>query len=187
MRRARDTAGYTLIEVATVMVLIGILTAIVYPRMRITPTRKVATAARQLAGELDVARTRAMAAKRGARLAFDVAGGAYTGYLDVNNDSVFDESTAESVALRMGGRRPLPSDVSFGRGAAGAIPTDTLGGVVTFPNGRLDFDARGVTAPFGARGTVYLVHRDNAQAVAAVAANASGALRVWIYRNGAWE
>jgi prepilin-type N-terminal cleavage/methylation domain-containing protein len=187
MRRVRGSSGYTLVEVATVMVVIGILTAIVYPRMRISPIRTVATAARQLAAEVDVARTRAMAAKQGARLVFDVAGGAYTGYLDVDNDSVFDESTAESVALRMGGRRPLPDDVGFGRGAAGAVPTDSAGGVVTFPNARLDFDARGVTSPFGTRGTVYLVHRRDPKAVAAVAANPSGALRVWVYRNGAWE
>jgi prepilin-type N-terminal cleavage/methylation domain-containing protein len=187
MRRARGRSGYTLIEVATVMVVIGILTAIVYPRMRITPTRKVATAARQLAVEVEVARTRAMSTKQWARVAFDVANGVYTGYLDVNSDSVFDESTAESTALRMGGRRPLPDDITYGRGAAGAVPTDSTGGVVTFPNTRLDFDARGVTTPFGTRGTVYLVHRRDPQAVAAVAANPSGALRVWLYRNGAWE
>jgi prepilin-type N-terminal cleavage/methylation domain-containing protein len=187
MRRARTRSGFTLIELAIVMVLVGILAVVVYPRMRVSPSRKVAMAARQLAAELDMARTRAMSSKRAARIVFDVGGGGYTGYLDVNNDSVFAQDAAESLALQMGGRRPLPSDVQFGRGAAGAIPTDSVGGVVTFANSRVEFDSRGVTSPFGSGGTVYFVHRDDASAVAAVAVSPSGSMRVWVYRNGAWQ
>jgi type II secretory pathway pseudopilin PulG len=174
-------------ELVIVIAIVGIMAAVALPRMRVSPGRRVATGATQLLRDLELARTRSLSTKATARVAFDVAGGAYQGFLDEDRNGVIDESAAEQAALRGFGRRELPPGVRFGRGTAGSVPGDTAPGVVTFAGDRVEFDARGITVPFGQRGTIYLVHRDHPDAVAAVTVSGSASFKVWVYRGGEWQ
>ena len=95
-------------------------------------------------------------------------------------DGVIVETPVEQRALRaFAGNRSVGRHVAFGRGTAGAVPNDTASGAITFINDRLDFDPRGVTAPFGTRGVIYLVNQREPTAVAAVAVSGAGSLKLW--------
>ncbi len=185
--RNRRGAGFTIIEVVTVLAVIGIVVAIAMPRLRISPQRRVDSTARQLARDLELARTRALAARRQVRVAFDPSTGTYVGYLDHDRNQVFDESATEIQALMGLGERELPPDVRYGRGSAGAVPVDSAAGAITFPGNRLELNTRGVLEPFGSRGTIYLVHRDVSSVVAAVTVSGSASVQVWTYRGGQWQ
>ena len=178
--------GFTLVEMLMVVVIMAAMFAFTAPMLRVSPQRKVQTAARQLAGDLELTRTRAMATKAVARLAFDTAG-TYIGYLDHDADGSITQIAAETQELGGFGQRALGSDVVFGRGNATAAPGDTMPGAITFPNSRIEFDGRGVTQPFGTRGTIYLTHRNDANAVTAVSISGSASFKVWIWRGSSWE
>lgn len=180
------TVGFTLVEMVVVLAMAAVLLAIALPQLRPSPTRTVQWAARQLVNDLELVRTRALATKRGVRVAFNAAD-AYVGFLDDDGDGTFAESVAETQALRGFGTRTLDALVRFGRGSAPALPGETGTGPVTFPNDRVDFDSRGITVPQGARGSIYLVHRDYPDAVAAVSISGSASFKVWAYRDGAWQ
>ena len=78
-------------------------------------------------------------------------------------------------------------NVTFGRGTAGAVPNDTASGAITFTNDRVEFDRRGVTAPFGTRGVIYLVNQREPTAVVAVAVSGAGSLKLWVFKEGTWQ
>ncbi|HWA56807.1 MAG TPA: prepilin-type N-terminal cleavage/methylation domain-containing protein, partial [Gemmatimonadales bacterium] len=119
-RARRD--GVTLIEVLVVIVLIGVITAILMPRFRLSPQTRVRQAADQLVRDLELARGRALSTRSWARVRFDAGTESYTGYLDFNRDSVFAMSAAEQDSLRGFGQRRLSDDVVFGRGTAPDVP-----------------------------------------------------------------
>jgi Tfp pilus assembly protein FimT len=176
----------TLIEMITVLTLMGAMLGIALPMMRVSPQQKVETAARQLIRDLELVRTRALAARKAVRMNFDVAAGTYIGYLDENKDGIFDESATEHAALMSFGLREIGADIRFAVGSAGVLPGDAAD-AVTFDNDRVHFGPTGVTDPFGTRGTVYLVHRDNSSAVAAVSITGSGSFKLWRHVGGVWE
>ena len=110
-------------------------------------------------------------------MSFDVSGATYAGYLDDDRDGAFNQSAAETQALNAFGAVTLPPDVKFGRGS----------GAVTFTNTQVEFDTRGITQPFGTRGTVYFVHKDDDTAVSAVSVSGSASFKLWVYRGGIWQ
>lgn len=179
--------GFTLIEMITAITILGVMLSIAIPRMRVPPSRRVASEAHRLVQNLELSRTRAMAARRLVRVSFDVSAAEYTGYLDEDGNGQIDESLTERQALRAAGLVNLPEDITFGRGNAPAVPGDTASGHITFANDRVEFDGKGITAPFGARGTIYFVHRDHPDAVAAVAVTSSASFRLWTFKDGQWQ
>ena len=180
--------GFTLIEMLIVITLMSIMVAIAIPFMRVSPTRKVRIQATQLKRDLELARTRALSTKASTRLKFDQTDESYTGYADDDDDGKILEKAAETLALRGFGRRELDGAVQYGRGNAGAVPGDTAGsGAVTFLTDYVEFNGRGVTLPFGTRGAVYFVHRDDSDAVAAVSVTGSGSIKMWVYQGGSWQ
>ena len=179
--------GVTLIEVLTVLAVIGLVLAIVVPRMHATPEREVRSEAYQLVNDLEVARTRAIATKAPVRVVFDVVGGAYTAYLDDDGNGAVKETPDEAAAVHGFGTRVLDASVRFGAGDASPLPDVPGTPPVTFAGARIDFDNRGLTAPFGTRGAIYLASRDDPRVAAAVSVSGAGAFRVWFYRNGSWQ
>ncbi len=179
--------GFTIIELLIAITLISALLAMAIPFMRVSPTRRVRIAATQLSRDLEMTRTRALSSRRAARVTFDVADPGYTGYGDHDRDGIINESTVEMEDLRAFGRREFESVIQFGRGSAGAVPGDTGSGAISFPVGHVEFNGRGVTVPFGTRGAVYLVHRDEPAAVAAVSVTGSGSVKLWVFRGGEWQ
>ncbi len=179
--------GFTLIEMIFVLAMMGILFAITIPRIRVSPIKKVRLAAQQLTQDLEVARTRAMATKKNARIVFAVGGNSYTGYLDDDRDGTFGLTQAESRALGARGRVELPRGVQFGIGSATALPSDPGAPPITLAANTVEFGPRGVTVPFGSRGTIYLVHANDPNAVSAVTITAAGSFQWWTFVGGTWQ
>jgi len=180
--------GFTLVELVIVIAMIGILSAIVVPRLRVSPQTKVRQAALQLARDLEFGRTRALATRSASRIAFSTTDQTYVGYLDFDRNGVFAQSSAESDSLGGFRFRALEPGVTFGRsGSVPDLPNLAGSGTITLPNVRIDFDTRGLTAPLATKGVIYLTSSDDATAVAAVSISGGAGIRAWVYRGGAWQ
>jgi prepilin-type N-terminal cleavage/methylation domain-containing protein len=74
--------GMTMMELLVVIVMIGIMAAMVVPRLRASPRRLVLESARQLSRDVELVRSRALGTKRAARLTL-VGSTAWIAYRDV--------------------------------------------------------------------------------------------------------
>ncbi|MEO7986477.1 MAG: prepilin-type N-terminal cleavage/methylation domain-containing protein [Gemmatimonadales bacterium] len=179
--------GFTLIEALVVVTMIGIMSAIVIPRFRVSEATNVRQAARQLAGDLELARTRALSTTSMVRVVFNTAAQSYSGYLDNNRDGAFAQSVTETNALGAFQMRLLTNGVRMARGATPNVPGMTGAGAITLPGSRVEFATQGITNPFGTTGVIYLTSANDANAVAAVSVSAAAGVRVWVYKGGAWQ
>ena len=170
-----------------VITLIGLMAAIIVPRMQVTATTKTRHAADQLVRDLELVRTRAMSTRASTRMVFTTGSRSYTGYQDWDRNGVFALSTAERDSLGGFRTRTLQDDVVYGRGATPDIPAIPGSGSITFTGSAITFDTRGLTTPFGTRGVIYLTHPTDPAALAAVSVTAGGSIRRWVYRGGVWQ
>ena len=176
-----------MIELVTVVAIVGLMLAIVAPRFRVSEAMEVQIAARQLAQDLDFARTRALATRSPVRIAFDIGGRSYAGYRDHDDDGTISQTPAERQALQGFGLRELTERIEYERGGVPEVPGVASGGAITFPDYHVDFDARGLSVPIGTSGAVYLRHKVKQDRVAAVTVTAAGNVRVWTWRDGVWQ
>ena len=179
--------GFTLIELLVVVVMVGLMLKIVVPRFRVSNSTKARQVADQLVRDLETVRARALATKSISRVAFNVAGNAYTGYLDSNRDGVLGQTAAETAALSMFRTRALTTGVKFGRASTPDLPGYTGAGATTLPSTRIDFDSRGLTTPLGTKGVIYMVSTTDTTAVTAVSISGAGGIQAWVYKGGAWQ
>ncbi len=190
-RSPRGASGFTVIELVIVMSMMVILVGIVAPRIRVSPTRRVQGMAHQIAGHLELARTRALGQRQLVRVVFDETGTqTYTAYVDHDrNGSVTasNGSTDEIEAFFEFGERELEMFVVFGRGNASTIPGDPSLDAITLASNTLDLSVQGVPDPWGTTGTIYLVHEDDPDAVAAISIASSGSFRAWRWFQGEWQ
>ncbi len=187
-RMAREQQdGFSLIELLTVLTMVGLLTTMAAPMLRVSPTRKVSSAGKQLLYAMDNARTAAMATRRKARVTFDSEDRTYVRYLADKAGGSVEEGKKEREALQGRGVRTLPADVDFGLGSAPRLPGDTASGAITFEDERVEFDERGITMPFGVSGVIYLTHARHPDIVVAVSVSGAAAFRLWKFRNGVWQ
>jgi type II secretory pathway pseudopilin PulG len=185
--RIASRAGFSLVEALIIMTLVGILTAFALPRLRPSETRLVREAAYQLATDLEVIRSRALATRSLTRMVVAPGSSRYDAYLDFNRDLIIDQSGAERDSLAVFRGRTLEGHVVFGRGGAPGVPGFPGAGAVALANSRVDFNSRGLTDPFGSSGAIYLTSSEDPGTVAAVTVNGAGAMRVWTLVNGAWQ
>ena len=178
-RSGRGTHGFTLVELVVVIAMLIILTGIVAPRIRVSPTRRVEGRAHQLVAHLELARSHALGRRQMTRVVFDETASTYTAYVDDDRNDAITEIAAEVSAFPAFGERDLGAFVQFGRGNASAVPGDSLGLAVTLTDNKLNLSVRGVPEPWGTMGTVYLVHRDDKNAVAAISIASSGSFKAW--------
>jgi len=175
--------GTTLAELLVTMTVLGVLTAIAAPRMKVSSRAMVEQNARLLAQDLDLARTRAYSTR--ARVRTLVADSTWRTFFDQNRDSVFSESTAEQTAYGVMSRRMLEPRVILSRGKAGPLPSDTV--TATGTTRRIQFSPRGVAEPFGNTSVVYLTHRTDSASVYAVEVSPGANIRVWRWLNNTWQ
>jgi Tfp pilus assembly protein FimT len=113
----------SLIEILVVIVMIGLMTAVVMPRFRVSPRTRVRQAADQLVRDLELARGRALSTRSWTRVVFDPANEKYVGFQDFNRDSIFALTTEETDSL--GGFRARGLTNPFGtKGVIYLITTD---------------------------------------------------------------
>lgn len=172
-------SGFTLIELLMVVTLILVLTSIVAPSFRMSPERRVQNQAFEIVAELELARTQALGTRRLVRVQFDVGGAGYTAFVDHDEDDAIGAVAAEVAAFPEFGVQSLEDLVVFGRGSADAFPGDPLAGAVTLPGNFLELDDQGIPTPWGTRGTIYLTHARDNDAVSAISVSSSGAFRAW--------
>jgi type II secretion system protein H len=186
LRRAGNTSrrrGTSLVEILTVLVVLGVMTSIAAPRLRPSPHGQVEQNTRLLAQDLDLARTRAYASRSLVRVL--VTDTLWQSFLDQNRDSVIAESATEGTAFGPMNSRILGSHVVFGRGSVPPLPTDTLG-TQPWPR-RIDFSPRGIVEPFGNSAILYLTSDSDGTAVSAVEINPAANVRVWRWVDGVWQ
>ena len=180
--------GFTLVELMTTVVIVGMALLIMMPRLRVSPRSHVRHAADQLVTDLELLRTRALATKSLVRLDFDPGTGTYVGFLDDNQDDIINATVAEAQAVRGFGQRSLEHGVAYGLGSVPRLPGDTLSGPITFASNQLLFSNRGLPLPFGARGTIYFTHPSDNTVASAVTVTGSGSFRTWNYLPaGGWQ
>jgi prepilin-type N-terminal cleavage/methylation domain-containing protein len=181
---SRHPRGYTILELVVVVCIVGITMGIVAPRFRMSGATAVQLAGTQLAQDIDVTRTRALSTRQRSRVAFRQSLKAYGGYLDHNDDGTIGEIAVEWQELRGFGERALPRGIVYGRGSLPSIPDDPSGGAITFADSRVEFDSRGLVAPQGTGGVVYLQSESERDAVVAISVAPSGNTRLWTWRGG---
>jgi type II secretory pathway pseudopilin PulG len=179
--------GTTLAEMLVVIVLVSICLSIAVPRIRVSQATRVKAAADQLARDLELARSRALATRSLTRVAVNSVAGTYAGYLDQDRNGVLGQTAAETAALEAYRSRSIDSEVRFGRGGAPDLPGYAGAGSITLPNSRVDFDSRGLTTPLGTKGVIYLWSATDPNAVAAVSVSGAAAIRAWVYSGGVWQ
>jgi prepilin-type N-terminal cleavage/methylation domain-containing protein len=186
--RAPDNrAGFTLIEMAIVLVVMGLAMMFAVPRFRASSRTKARMTASLLTADLELARSRAMAQRAMVRVVFSAATSSYTGYLDFDRDGTIGQTTAERDSLHAFGTRTLPNGARFGRAGQTDITDFAGSGAITFPTPEINFDGRGLSTPFGTRGVVYVQLADDSAAVAAVTVSGAGGVRLWTSEGGTWR
>lgn len=179
--------------------MLAVMATIVLPRaLKSSPKLQVDLAARALSRDLETLRMRAIAAKRHVRVTFDSEGRFYTAFMDMTPGRLgVVAETADEVhgtGLLVRGSVgdvpvvPLPRGVVFGSGSALSGPNGAdASDAIALDGSTVEFDARGMVAPPGSGGVVYLVHEDDETAVAAVTISGAGAFGVWRYEVGIWR
>jgi type II secretory pathway pseudopilin PulG len=179
--------GFTIVELVIVMSIIMILAGIVAPRLQVSASRRVEGMAHQMVAHLELARSNALGTRQMTKIIFDETEGTYTAYVDHDRDGNITEIFDEVTAFAGFGERDLEMFIEFGQGNASPIPGDASLDAVTIANNTLDLSTQGVPEPWGTMGTVYLVHRDDPDAVAAISIASSGSFKAWRWSPGGSE
>ena len=185
----RGALGFTVIELVIVMSMMVILVGIVAPRLQVSPSRQVQGQANQMVAHLELARSRALGQRQLTRIVFDEDDRTYTAYVDDSRNGNINQNALEARAFSEFGDRELERFVDFGRGNASPIPGDPSLLAVTLTSNMLELSVQGVPEPWGTTGTIYLVHRDDGNAVAAISIASSGSFKAWRWspEDGEWR
>lgn len=98
MKSVRNRRGITLVELMTMVVIIGIVTTLAIPQFNSTMNRlKFRTSARNILSKLRLARSTAIANKQQFGVAFDSDQRTLTVFQDITNPASFQFETGDSV------------------------------------------------------------------------------------------
>lgn len=124
----KSRRGITLIEMMAIVVIIGIVSSLAFPKFAATMNRlEVRTAARHMVSKMRLARSSAIAQKQQFGVTFDESGETMTFFLDNQNPSAFTFDVGDSIISV----DTLPEDfVYIGASFPSGIPT-----IIYRPNG----------------------------------------------------
>ncbi len=176
--------GFTLVEIIFVLIVLGIMAGMMTPLFN--PARwRADSAVENLAMSLNAAQRLAVLKQHDVVVTFDLTGGKVVLHQDDNNDGVRD--TGEEIRVI-----DLPETMGFGSGSAPNLPEGS--GPISFASGTgnptLTFHRNGSAS---ASGVVYLKPVEGSSAGSATAVRAltveraTGEIRCYSYRTGAWE
>jgi type II secretory pathway pseudopilin PulG len=179
----------TMLELLVVLAVIGTMAGIVLPRFKLTGRQAAQTAAFQIAQDLELVRTRALATRARTRICFqDGSNRAWGSFADHDRDGLIAENETERTAAAAFGRRTLPVGVSYGRGNAPPAPNDAFGRPdISFVDHWVEFDSRGLLVETGQTATIYLRNDRDPNAVSAVQMSPAGNVRIWTWRDAQWQ
>ena len=181
-------AGFTIAELVVVLILVSMALAMAVPRMSTPPLKQAEWVAQQIVRDIELARARAQSTRKRVQMNFAAGAQRYASYLDHDRDGSFSENAAEMAAFLGGKINYMNTEIRFGRGsAASAAPGDGGSGPVTFASGRLTLDSRGIPAPVGTEGYIYVHHMNAPEAVAAIRVSPSGSTEIYMYTGGVWQ
>ena len=143
--------------------------------------------AHQMVAHLEMARSNALGKRLRTQVVFDEAARTYTAYVDHDRDGNITQIAAEAEAFPEVAERELEMFIDFGRGNASTVPGDPSLDAVTLTSSTLDLSVQGVPEPWGTMGTVYLVHRNDQDAVMAISIASSGSFKAWRWSPGGGE
>jgi type II secretory pathway pseudopilin PulG len=180
--------GMTIMELLAVLVIVGSLLAMVLPRFTISPRQSTQAMAFQIAQDLELVRTRALATRANTRICFQDGSRGWGSFLDHDRDGSIAENDTERTAAAAFGHRELPAGVNYGRGTAPSAPNDSFGGSdISYVNHWVEFDTRGLLTERGQTATIYLVNASDPTAVNAVQLSPAGNVRIWTWMNNQWQ
>jgi prepilin-type N-terminal cleavage/methylation domain-containing protein len=180
--------GMTLMELITVLVIVGSMLAMVLPRFKISPRQTTQAMAFQIAQDLELVRTRALSTRANTRICFQDGARGWGSFMDHDRDGIIAENDTERTAAAAFGHRDLPQGVSYGRGSAPPAPNDAFGhSNISYVNHWVEFDTRGLLTERGQTATIYLVNDSDPTAVNAVQLSPAGSVRIWTWMNNQWQ
>jgi prepilin-type N-terminal cleavage/methylation domain-containing protein len=184
-RQLTGRGGFSLIEVLSVIVIMGLLTAIAIPKAGIS-SYQANSGAQVVSTALSYAQRQAISRQADTRVAFDLANNRMRIHEDRNNDNIID--AGERVTFSN-----LPEGLTFGRGTAAAR---AMGGeVVTFTRAQgilpvLVFHRNGTASEDGGVyiSTIAGLSIDRTADVRAVEISRATGRSTWFsYATGAWK
>lgn len=124
----KNRRGITLIEMMAIVVIIGVVSGLAFPRFASSMNRlEVRTAARHMVSKMRLARSNAIAQKQQFGVTFDYLGETMTLFLDNQNPSAFTFDVGDSIISV----DTLPEDFAYiGASFPSGIPT-----IIYRPNG----------------------------------------------------
>ena len=184
MMRLKNTAGFSFVELMTVIAIIGIMSAIALPYLISgQPQRRLKAAARDMYSAMQQARLLAVKNNQDVAVRF----GADFYYIDEDNDGVHDSGESRIDLL------PQYHDVEFGNGTASMSQAelDSIGAnsavnasFITFiPAGTAEF----APDPMTGDNTVYFQNTNNPSERFAVSVQMSGSVKTSWYDGNEWK
>lgn len=194
MFRIKDTSGFTLVEVAIVVIIIAIMAAIGGPVISsIMPDIHLKDEARTLYRSMQDARMLAVKNNRNTAILFDTAGDKYDICDDWNSTTVACDGaiirTVQFITLLTD--PAYKSGVGYGHGTSLTQANAAADAWPLAPDDDVSYSAPDNTVVFnpqgmGNAGFVYLDHKDNTTAYA-VGSASSGIIRLMKWTAGSWQ